>query len=298
MTISVPADNKKAVALGLFDGVHLGHRAVISKAVQMSEKGFVPAAFTFRNESINTKHGTPLEYIYTDEYKSELIRECGIESVTSRDFPEIRNLSGEEFVHDILVGQMNAGYVSCGNDFRFGKNASCGVNELSALGKKYGFIVDIAGDVVSDGENISSRRIRQLLKDGLIPEAGKLLGKSYTLAGIVANGNHIGRTINFPTINQNYASGQLVPAFGVYHTVTGIDGELFDSVTNVGVKPTIAGERSPLAETHILDFSGDLYGKYLRVSFVRHIRPEKKFSSLDELKTQITADIQAVIKSI
>lgn len=298
MTKSAAAGKRTAVALGLFDGVHLGHRAVISKAAGMTEKGFIPAAFTFNSSSISTKHGTVLEYIYTDDYKELLLRECGTDIIASEDFQDIRDLSGEEFVRRILMEKLRAGYVCCGRDFRFGKAASCGISELAQLGKKYGFETDIAGDVLSGGENISSRRIRQLLREGDISAAEAMLGKSYTLRSTVMNGSHIGRTIDFPTVNQHYAPGQLVPAYGVYHTRTEAEGKVYDSVTNVGVKPTISGERPPLAETHILGFSGDLYGKEISVSFVRRIRPEMKFGSLDELKARISADIQAVVKSM
>ena len=288
--------NKKAVALGLFDGVHTGHRTVIGKAAAMTSKGLTPAVFTFDIFSIHEKQGRTVEYIYGNDYRTKLIGDMGVssENIFSFDFNEIKDMSGEEFVRNILINKINTGYAVCGNDFRFGRNASCGINELSALGKKYGFIFEIAEDVKIGGENISSNRIRSCLKNGDILSANRLLGDSYTVSGEVVDGNHIGRTINFPTINQNYFKGQIVPAYGVYRTSVTIDGKIYDSVTNVGIKPTVAGTRNPLAETHILNYSGDLYGCNIETAFCEFIRPETKFPSIDALKAQIMRDIASV----
>ena len=285
-------EQKRAVALGLFDGVHLGHRAVIKKPAELKENGFIPAVFTFDNTSLVRKQGRSIEYIYTDSYKHRLIRSLGIEEVFSEDFQSLKSLSGEEFAKNILAGKLRAAHVFCGRDFRFGRNASCGIDELSELGEKYGFTAVLADDVKADGENISSCRIRELLTEGLPDKAEELLGEPYTVSGEAVYGNQIGRTIDFPTVNQLFADGQLVPRFGVYSAELILDGQQYRAVTNIGVKPTIAGERSPLAETHILGYSGDLYGTYLEIRIRRFIRSERKFSSLDELKAQITEDIR------
>lgn len=289
--------NKKAVALGLFDGVHTGHRTVIGKAAAMTSKGLTSAVFTFDITSIPEKQGRTVEYIYGNEYRKKLIGSMGIspENIFSFDFSEIKDMCGEEFVKHILAEKLNTAYVVCGKDFRFGKNASCGVNELFALGKKFGFSVETAEDVKISGENISSNRIRSCLKNGDILSANELLGNSYTVSGEVVDGNHIGRTINFPTINQNYLKGQIVPAYGVYRTSVTIDGKIYDSVTNVGIKPTVEGTRNPLAETHILNYSGNLYGCNIETAFCEFIRPETKFPSIDALKAQIMRDIASVM---
>ncbi len=289
---------KKAVALGLFDGVHLGHRAVISRPVSMAAQGLVPGVFTFRNTTLAYKQGRSIEYIYTDSYKERLVRRLGISEVFSEDFRELRELSGEEFARDILSRRLDAACVVCGTDFRFGRNASCGINELAELGKKYGFAAEVADDVIADGENISSKRIRALLREGSPEKAALLLGEKYTVSGETVYGNQIGRTIDFPTVNQLFEEGQLVPKCGVYSSSVAIDGTEYRAVTNIGVKPTIAGERSPLAETHILGFSGDLYGRYLEVRLNSFIRPEQKFSSLEELRSQIQQDISFAEKDI
>lgn len=274
---------KTAVALGLFDGVHCGHRLIMKHTCNY---GYVPAVFTFRTESVKVKHGRPFEYIYTTQQKLHFLEKNGIEYVLSPDFDEVRNMTGEQFAKDIIIGCMNAGAVVCGDNFRFGRDASCGVEELKFFGEKHGFSVD----VVQLRENdFSSEKFRAMLKNGELCKESP-----YVLYGEVVHGKQIGRTINFPTINQQYSDGQLVLKYGVYFTRTNIDGTVYNSITNVGIKPTIAGERSPLAETHILDFSGDLYGRNIEVEFCKFIRSEMKFPSVNELKRQISEDIAAV----
>lgn len=282
----------RAVALGIFDGVHLGHRAVAAKAAGMEKQGLLPSVFTFKSGTLPAKQGRAVEYIYTDEYRERLLRRLGIRDVINADFSEIHTLSGESFVRDILLGQLGTRYVVCGRDFRFGSNASCGADELCRLCEELGITADIADDVVSDGENISSRRIRTLLKEGNITKANELLGENYVLSAVVADGNHLGRTIGFPTINQPLPEGRLVVRHGVYRTITHTGGKSYSSVTNVGVKPTVTGTRSPLAETHLIGFSGDLYGQRADVEFLGFVRPEQKFDSLGALKIQIEDDIR------
>ena len=282
-----------AVALGLFDGVHLGHRAVLTEACAQRENGLIPAVFTFDPGSVSYKSGAAQGYIYGQKYKWQLLFECGIRSFFSPPFEKLKSWSGESFVKRVLKQQFNAGFVCCGMDFRFGNSASCGVDELRAFGNAYGFEVKVVEDVRLGDSVVSSSEIRRRLGDEDIAGANELLGKPYTISGTIMDGNHIGRTIDFPTINQNFSEGQLVPAYGVYSAETVIDGERFRAVTNIGVKPTIEGKRSPLAETHILGFSGDLYGREMNVELTGFIRPERKFASLDELRAQIGRDISA-----
>lgn len=283
---------KTAVALGLFDGVHLGHRAVIDLSVKMAEKGFTPSVFTFSSDSLEQKQGRRIDYIYTDSQKYKLLSELGIVRVFSEDFNNIKSLSGEEFVKKILLGKLNAGFVSCGRDFRFGKNASCNAENLAEFGKKFGFQVEIADDISFNGENISSNRIRELLKNGCVTDANLLLGEEYRIDGKVVHGRQLGRTIDFPTINQLYADAQLIPRKGVYRSAAFIGGKKYDSITNIGVKPTVDKDISPLAETHILGFSGDVYGENITVKLLGFVRDERKFASVEELRKQIACDIK------
>lgn len=285
---------KTAVALGLFDGVHLGHRAVIDAACKQRDNGLETCVFTFDPECVLRKSGGSSGYIYTKLEKEILLYEqIGVDEIISPPFESLCSLSGEEFAEEILCRQLGAAYVCCGENFKFGKNAACGAQELICFGKRYGFEVEVVGAVEYGGRLVSSSRLRELLLSGDINAANELLGFNYFINAAVTHGNHIGRTIDFPTINQDFAEGQLVPRFGVYSTLVPIGGRLMPAVTNVGVKPTIAGERRPLAETHIIGYNGDLYGKNPDVCFRSFIRPEMKFDSLDELKAQISRDISS-----
>ena len=281
-----------AVALGLFDGVHLGHRAVLQKACEQQENGLIPSVFTFSPESAVYKPDSSSGYIYGTEAKTRLICECGILHTRIESFAAVKDFSGGEFVREVLKNGMNASFVCCGKDFRFGKGASCGVDELRDFGRCYGFEVTVVEDVVSAEGIVSSSAIRRLLSEGSIVRANELLGRAYSVYGTVVDGNHIGRTIDFPTVNQLFGEGQLVPAYGVYSGSVSIDGKSYRTVTNIGVKPTIEGERRPLAETHILGYSGDLYGRELEVRLEAFLRAERKFASLDELRTQIAEDVK------
>lgn len=283
---------KTAVALGLFDGVHLGHRAVIDAALAQRENGLTATVFTFEPECVLRKSGGSSGYIYTRTEKEILLREqIGVDDIVSPPFEQLCSLSGEKFTREVLSGQLNAAYVCCGDDFRFGRNAACGARELTDYGRRYGFAVEVVSPVEYGGSAVSSSRIRELLQSGDITAANELLGSAYFINATVTDGNHIGRTIDFPTINQEFAEGQLVPRYGVYSTHANVGGRVLPSVTNVGVKPTVGGVDRPLAETHIIGYSGDLYGKNVDVCFSGFIRPERKFGSLDELKAQIAADI-------
>ncbi len=281
-----------AVALGLFDGVHLGHRRVLEAALQQKQNGLVPCAFTFRQETVTVKHGAAVSYIYPTEQKLHILKEeCGMERILCPPFPAIRDMDGEEFVRRILLDYFHASLVCCGRDFRFGHRASCGTAELLAFGRQYGFAAEILDDVCEGGVTISSTQIRGLLEAGETARANALLGAPYTLMQEVVRGAQLGRTIGFPTINQVFAEGQLVPCYGVYATTTLADGKWYPSVTNVGMKPTVNYEGRPLAETHILDFKGDLYGRTLEVRFHRFIRPEQRFGSVEELQAQLCKDM-------
>lgn len=285
---------KTAVALGIFDGIHYGHALILRKA--LSHEKYAPAVFTFITESIRSKHGKSFEYIYPNRQKLETIRMSGFNYIESFNFESLRNLTGEEFVREILIGRMNAGAVICGENFRFGKNASCGVDDMKAFGRKYGFDVEIVTLEKKADNTFSSELIREYLRQGKIRKLCEEFNFNYCIKSVVLQGNKIGRTLNFPTINQNFAKGQIVPKKGVYVSQACIDGVYYRSITNIGVKPTVSDDSEPVAETHILDFSGDLYGKTVCVYLLDHIREERKFDSLEELKKQINSDIEKVRK--
>lgn len=289
---------KRAVALGLFDGIHLGHRAVLDLALNQGKNGLQPAVFTFNPVAVLRKSSGQDGYIYPHIRKYKMLENLGFSfNIYSENFDEICGLSGEEFAENVLVKKLNAGIVCCGNNFRFGKNASCDVEELKSFGEKYGFSVQTAEPVKINDITVSSGEIRRCLVNGEIEKANTLLGEPYNIYTTVVHGNEIGRTINFPTINQNYSKGQLILKYGVYFTTTYIDDIKYKSITNIGVKPTIAGKRTPLSETHVLDFSSNLYNRNIKVEFNKFIRSEMRFSSVEELRKQISEDI-AVVREI
>ncbi|MBR4022707.1 MAG: bifunctional riboflavin kinase/FAD synthetase [Ruminococcus sp.] len=285
---------KRAIALGMFDSVHIGHRRILNSVTEI--KGCIPSVFTFSANSVMRKHGQDYKFVYTDEQKLSIMKKLGISEVFSEDFSEVCLLSGEEFVSGILKKRLNAEYIVCGEDYRFGHNASCGISELKMLGEKYSIKVCVTDAVYSGGEKVSSTLIKKMLTDGRVKEASQLLGGNYYISQTVTEGNRIGRTIDFPTINQNFCENQLIPAFGVYCSKTTVCGREYASVTNIGVKPTVERDIKPLAETHILDFSGDLYGETAEVSLINFIRGERKFAGIDELKKQISDDIKEAEK--
>ncbi len=284
---SVPLIKEKtAVAMGIFDGVHAGHRSVVKEAVSFKETDFLSVAFTFKNETV-LKKGEKIKGILSDDIKAERLLRLGCDMVVSPDFNEFKELSCEEFARDILVKRLNAGVVVCGEDFRFGKNAAGDYETLKELGGKLGFEVRVVKAYEVDGVVLSSTIVRELIKNGEIKKANSLLCENYQLELEVVHGVQLARTWNFPTINQIFPKNQIAVKFGVYCSKVLIDGAWYKGVTNVGVKPTVKNKGEVLCETFIMDYDGDLYGRTLRLELLEFIREEKKFNSLDELKEEI-----------
>ena len=286
-----------AVAMGLFDGLHYGHRTVIKRALDIAAEfpGIDPAVFTFDTASVTSKGAGGVEYILSHDTKFQLIDDLGVKYIYSPDFMNFKNLSGEEFVELVLYGKLAAKFVVCGEDFRFGSGASCGTDELNKLCRKHGIRVYTVPPVMeAGGHRISSTMIRKLINDGDIETANMLLGSHFSFRLPVAYGRQLGRQLDFPTINQYFPKKQVAPRFGVYASKTDIRGNVYRSITNIGIKPTV-GSEAPIAETYIIGLEGgDLYGEMVRVSLISFVRPEMKFESVEELKKQIASDTEAV----
>ena len=279
-------EHPTAVALGRFDGVHLAHKAVISCAVNNLE-GLVPAVFTFSDNPGKAPHGE----LTTQSEKAEQIANCKVELLVSCLFDTVRNLSAEEFVQKVLCEALNAKAVSCGYNYRFGKGACADVNTLRTLCEQRGISVTCTEEYIAGGMSVSSTAIRTLLTKGDVSTAAALLGRNYSLKGEIIHGNALGRTIETPTLNIGVSTEKQLPLFGVYATLATIDGTTYKSVTNLGLKPTV-GSDSPTVETHLLDAKGDFYAKDAEIELIGFIRPEQKFSSLEELKAVICGDIE------
>lgn len=290
ITYGSRADERTAVALGYFDGLHLGHMGVIGAA--MAQKELAPAVFTFNCDTTLPKFRGP-EDIISFENKRELMERIGVKYLFAPDYAEVCTLTDEEFVKSILIDRLNAGFACCGRSFRFGKGG-CGTPErLAEIGAKYGMRTEIVQDVCLDGQVISSTRIREHIRRGEIEQANRLLGYELWYRLPVVRGNEIGRTISFPTINQVIPDTNIIPKYGVYKSIVEVGGKQYKGVTNIGVKPTVQHRNDgtgAVMETHIIGFDGDLYGQNIAVALVRYIRPEVRFSGLEELKQQISRD--------
>lgn len=285
---------RTAVALGVFDGVHLGHRMVIDKAVSLCGDMIKPAVFTFRSDTVVNKGS---ERLLSDKDKLRKLSQRGVEYVCSPDFEDVRELSAEQFAKEILVGRLNIRYAVCGRDFRFGKGAEGNSDRLSELGRELGFETVVIDKLLLGEETVSSTFIKEHIRRGEIVRANEMLGYRFAYREPVIHGRELGRTWDFPTINQKLPESVVVPKFGVYCSRVKIDGRSFTGVTNIGIKPTVGREKAPLAETYIIGFNGDLYGKVVQVGLERFIRPEKKFDSTDELRRQIAADTEDAARS-
>lgn len=231
--------------------------------------------------------------LLSEEMRAELLEGMGFSRLVSPDFSVIKGFGPEEFVDEILVKRLNARAVCCGYDFRFGARAAGNHDTLASLCLRRGLAVEIRPAVLYRGEPISSTRIRAVITQGKIGEANAMLGRPFTLDFPVTRGNQLGRTLDFPTINQIYPADFIAPPRGVYASLTLAGGKLRPSVTNLGVRPTVNKDSGLTAETHILEYSGSLYGKRVKVSLLAFMRPEQKFPSLAALKAQVIRDIAA-----
>ncbi len=275
------------VALGFFDGVHAGHRAVLCRAVQEARRqGLTPGVFTFRTGSRRPASKREAAALLTEEQKWDIFDTLGLEFCLCPPFEEVAALPPQDFFTSVLLGKMGAKGLCCGRDYRFGQGAAGNVALLRELCEAQGIGLTVVEEVVQGETPVRSTRIRELLLAGEAEQAARLMGRPLMLDTPVIKGNQLGRTIGSPTINQEFPPGFLIPRYGVYATLVQVDGKSYAGVTNVGVKPTV-GSSVPLSETYILDFSGDLYGRRIRVYFLQFLRPEQKFVSIDALKEKI-----------
>ena len=283
------------MALGNFDGVHVGHQAVLRRAVEEGKRRGVRVVATTFDPHPRVVLGPRVqpELLTTLELRREALLRYGADEVRVIRFDEeLSRKSPEEFVRDVLVGEIGAEAVVVGENFRFGYRAAGGVEELGSLMRAFGgeaFAVAVRGEAGKG--DISSTRIRELIARGEVGEAAALLGRPYVLRGEVVVGDRRGRSIGFPTANVLPHAAVVVPARGVYAGFVSDGRAVHPACTNVGVAPTFGRGESRI-EAYVLGFGGDLYGHVVDVSFVRRIRPEKRFSGVEELKEQIARDVE------
>ena len=286
--------DRLVIALGYFDGVHLGHSALLNMVLQRAAQlDAQPAVLTFDTHPDTLLTGRATELIYSAEDRRLVIGEAyGIHREVRLHFgPETMHMPWPEFLEG-LVRDHGAVHFVCGHDFRFGDKGQGTPQLLRQWAQAHGMGTDVIAAVVKDGVTISSTYIRGLLKAGQVESANAFLGHRYFLSGTVEHGYENGRKLGFPTLNQGYAPGVLIPAHGVYATQVKFDGEAHPAVTNVGVRPTFGGVSRVTVESHLLDWTGDLYGKRVRTLFCRFLRPEQTFPDLAALRAQIETDKQ------
>lgn len=277
---------KKIYALGFFDGVHLGHQALMHKAGDLArEQGAAVCVVTFDRHPQSLFVDTPPKLINETPDRVELLKRFGAEDVLVLSVTEqTMAQSWEAFLID-LVEQGAVGFV-CGNDFHFGCRGEGNAEKLLSFCTQRGIACGVVEQQMLDGIRISSTYIRQLLESGQIERANAFLGHPHRLTEAVVAGRKLGRTIGIPTANLQIPENVIVPKFGVYACKAMVDGKEYLAVTNIGTRPTVGGHRVTV-EPYLLDFSGDLYGKTLTLLFYAYLRPEKKFDSLEELKAEI-----------
>ena len=280
---------KKIFALGFFDGVHIGHQRLLEKCAEMARSmGCRTAAITFDRHPQACFVAEPPALISTVNQRKMLLEQYHMEEIVVYPVTkEVMSTSWRDFLTE-LVDNGAAGFV-CGYDFRFGRKGEGNAEKLQAFCEEKGLLWAVLPEQTEGGEKISSTRIRQLLEAGRLSEANHLLGHPYMLSGTVVQGRQLGRTIGVPTANIRLPREMVVPKRGVYAGTCHLDGKEFVAVTNIGSRPTVEGHEVR-AESWILDFAGDLYGKELTLQLHQFLRPEQKFNSLEELKAQIQQD--------
>ena len=285
-------NNGCAVALGNFDGLHIGHLAVIDRTLALAGENLTATVMLFDEHSMKAVTGEAPPKLISDEEREEILREKGIEPFTV-NFSQIRELSPQEFVEKILINKLDAKVVVCGFNYRFGNKAKGDAKLLEEICIEKNIRCVIINEVEIGGMPVSSTAIRNAVECGDIPKANTMLGRNFGYATEVIDGDKRGRTWGFPTINQKIPEGFAVPRFGVYESVVTVEGRTYKGITNIGLRPTVGTEKI-LSETHILSFEGDLYGKKVDVRLIHFIRSEQKFSSFDELILQIKSDVDSV----
>lgn len=283
-----------AVALGKFDGVHIGHRRLLDEILAKKKDGLAACVFTFEPAPAVFFGLSDGKELTTREEKRLLFERMGVDVLI--EFPltkESAAMPPEEFVEEILAKQMNTGFLAAGRDVSFGAGGKGDVTLLERLRIKLAFDLTVIDKVQINGQEVSSTVIRRLVEEGNLKQAEEYLGMPYLLTGTVQHGNRIGRTMGFPTVNIQSADQKLLPPNGVYYSMVCFRGKRYASISNVGCKPTVTEERVMGVESYLYDFQEEIYGQDIEVYLYEFRRPEQRFESLKELKIQLTEDIQA-----
>lgn len=285
---------QKVMALGFFDGIHVGHAALINKIKQRAEEtGAEPAVLTFDVHPDNLVFKKSVPLINSAEDRENILSRCfGIDDVVVIHFNQrVMHMDWRDFI-DELIDEMNLRWIVVGHDFCFGYKGLGTAEKLKAYCAERGVGCDIIPAVCRDGVVVSSTLIRQLIESGEMEKANEYLGHPHTLTDVIRTGYHLGTKMGTPTINMSFPQGVIIPRHGVYAAKAYIDGQEYMSVTNVGIRPTVSDSGNVNVESFLLDFRGNLYGHRARIDFYKFLRPEHKFDDVAELAAQIKNDAQ------
>jgi len=287
------AEIRRAIALGFFDGVHIGHGALLRKTTERArELGITPSVLTFDVHPDKVVFGKDVPLINSALSREEIIRRCyGIDDVIFIHFNKhMMHMPWQDFA-DTLIRELGVAWIVVGHDFCFGYRGEGTAEKLKAYCEDKGFGCDIIQAVTLDGRIVSSTYIRTLIADGDMEQAARYLGHPHTLQDTVHSGYHLGTKLGAPTINMSFPEGVIVPRHGVYAARVFLeDGSSHIAVANIGVRPTVSDGQRVNVESHLLEFNGNLYGRQARVEFYKFLRSEKKFDDFEALSTQIRSD--------
>ncbi len=281
------------VTIGTFDGVHIGHKAILKRMVDIAKKENLESVLLtfFPHPRMVLQKNSDIKLLNTIAEKKQLLKRTGLDNIVIHPFTiDFSRLSAQEYVRDILVNALKAKKVIIGYDHRFGRNRTATITDLREFGKTYDFEIEEISAQEIDEVTVSSTKIRKALKAGDINSANQSLGYPYMLTGTVVKGKSIGRTLDYPTANLYiHERYKLIPGNGVYVVFAEINGDIVYGITSIGTNPTVGGTQKTI-ETYFLDFSGNLYEKQLCIEFITHIRAEKTFENTDQLKEAIKKD--------
>lgn len=282
-----------AVTLGKFDGVHSGHMKLMRRILAHKKQGYKAVVFTFDTPPHSVLAHEKPQVLTTNRERRILLERIGIDYLVECPFvPEISQMEPEEFVKRILVDQLKAKYIVIGTDFRFGHNRRGDADMLASYAAEYGYQLEVVEKEIYADDVISSTRIRGVLENGDMEAASALLGGPYHVMGNVMHGKELGRQIGIPTVNLIPDDNKLLPPNGVYFSRTVTENETYYGVTNIGVNPTVETGVTRKVETHLFDYSGDLYNTWIDVELYYWERKERKFLSVEDLQTQMFHDIE------
>lgn len=284
---------KSAVALGKFDGIHLGHRKLLDRVLEQKKQGLSTVVFTFDTSAASFFGGDEMALSTREEKRSSFAR-LGIDVLI--EFPLNRETAAtepEEFVSRYLAGQMQTAYLCAGPDISFGKGGAGDYALLARCAKDYGYQVELIDKVCVGGEVVSSTRVREAVRAGRMEEVSGMLGAPYSVSGQVMHGRRLGRALGMPTANLLPDAEKLLPPNGVYYARGIVEGKAYRAISNVGYKPTVSKEKILGIETFLYDFDGEIYGREITVELLAFRRREQTFDSVEALRSQIAEDVEA-----